>query len=393
MMYHLRLHFHKHNGRLQPFATTQGAIMNARRLSFLIFLILIPAFLFAQASAENQMLASDYYSAVDANGRTVKLNEKPVKVLIAGKAGNMPANALFLFPEVEDMDLTLPLTDQGLGDFFAFIRPSLHDTVRISQNASVEEIASREPQLVLTKATHFESIAKKLDQLGVPNFTLNLESYEDWQKEIVQLGKLLKNTKRAEQILSMYENRLLQVTSKVSTLSEVNKKRVLLLQGARGDNANSFKIAPDTWMQTWMVETIGATPVWKGANSAANGWSTVSFEQIAAWNPEVMYIVSYKTPSDSFIKEIYNSPLWADLDAVKNHQVKQTPSDMMNYIQPVASWILGVEWMAKDLYPSLFPTMDMEKQIASFYHDFYSIKDEAMLEELQKRYKASISLN
>ncbi|MFA7128924.1 MAG: ABC transporter substrate-binding protein, partial [Sphaerochaeta sp.] len=85
--------------------------MNARRLSFLIFLILIPAFLFAQASAENQMLASDYYSAVDANGRTVKLNEKPVKVLIAGKAGNMPANALFLFPEVEDMDLTLPLTD------------------------------------------------------------------------------------------------------------------------------------------------------------------------------------------------------------------------------------------------------------------------------------------
>ena len=367
--------------------------MNVRKSSLLFLLILIPVFLFAQGNAEKQMLASDYYSAIDANGRTVKLTEKPAKVLVAGKAGIMPANALFLFPEVEDMDLTLPLTDQGLGDFFAFIRPSLHDTVRISQNASVEEIASRNPQLVLTKATHYESIAKKLDQLGVPNFTLNLESYEDWQQEIKQLGKLLKNTTRADEILSMYDTRLSQITSKVSTLPDTEKKRVLLLQGVSSDNVNSFKIAPDVWMQTWMVETIGATPVWKGANSAANGWSTVSFEQIAAWNPEVIYIVSYKMPSNSFIKEIYSSSLWANLDAVKNHQVKQTPSDMMSYIQPVASWILGIEWMAKDLYPTLFADMDMEKQIATFYRSFYSIKDEARLSELQTRFKSSIALN
>ncbi|HBO36134.1 MAG TPA: ABC transporter substrate-binding protein, partial [Sphaerochaeta sp.] len=93
--------------------------------SLLICFLLLPALLFAQASSESAMDNSDYYTATDANNRTLKLAQKPSHILIAGKAGNMPANALFLFEEVESMDHTLHKTDQGLGDFFAFIRPGL----------------------------------------------------------------------------------------------------------------------------------------------------------------------------------------------------------------------------------------------------------------------------
>ncbi|AEV30930.1 ABC-type Fe3+-hydroxamate transport system, periplasmic component [Sphaerochaeta pleomorpha str. Grapes] len=358
-----------------------------------ILLVLLPVLLFSQGNAEKEMQDSGFYTATDANGRTVTLEEKPYRVIIAGKAGNMSANALFLFPEVEAMDLTLPITDQGLGDFFSLIRPSLDEKPRISQNASAEEIAAQNPQIVLTKTANYEKIGKKLDQLRIPNFTMNLESYEDWKTEITQLGKLLKNTTRAQQILSLFQERLDSITNTVSSLAPENKLKVLILQGVTTDNASSFKIAPDSWMQTWMAENVGGVPVWKGANTASNGWSTVSFEQIAAWNPDKIYIVSYKTPTETYVNEIYSSPIWANLKAVKNHNVEETPSDMMNYIQPVATWILGMQWMAQDLYPELFASVDMEEEITSFYREFYGLTDQKVLDTLLSAYKTSISLN
>ncbi len=360
-------------------------------LVLLVFLLSLS--LFAHGAAEQQMQDSDYYRATDANGRTLLLKEKPTSIMVAGKAAVMPANALFLFPEVENMDLQLSKTDQGLGDFFNLLRPSLDEQGRFPQNASVEEIASKNPQLVLLKATHYESTAKKLDQLGVPNFTMNLETYAQWQSEIIELGKLLKNKTRAQQILDLYESRLTSITNKVKTLDEDKKVRVLLLQGAKSDNANSFSIAPDSWMQSWIVDQVGANAVWKGANTASSGWSTVSFEQIAAWDPQVIYVVSYKSPADPFIEEIYSSSLWSGLDAVQNNNVKAAPADMMSYMQPVSTWILGAQWMAKDLYPQLFPSVDMEQQVISFYRDMYSITDEAKLDYLVGRFNDSIAMN
>lgn len=361
--------------------------------SLLLILLLLSSLLFAQASAESSMLNSDYYMATDANNRTLKLEKKPSHLLIAGKAGNMPANALFLFEEVQSMDLTLPKTDQGLGDFFAFIRPDLDQKPRISQTASAEEIASRNSDLVLMKATHFESTAKKLDQLGIPNYTMNLESYEDWKAELSELGKLLKNTSRAQQLIQLYETRVKFITDRVASLKPQDKKTVLLLQAERSDAAYAYKIAPDSWMQTWMVETAGAIPVWKGSNKAANGWSTVSFEQIAAWNPDLVILLSYKDASDIYLKAVQTSELWSLLDAFKQGNVKASPHDMMNYVQPVASWILGLQWLAKEAHPALFADVDMEYEVQRFYQEFYNIHDRAKLDVLLDLYRTSVASN
>lgn len=359
----------------------------------LLLLFLTPVLLFSQGNAEQAMQESSFYQATDANNRTLKLAEKPSTVLIAGKAGNMPANALFLFPEVTSMDLTLPKTDQGLGDFFSFIRPELDEKPRLSQTASVEEIASRNAELVLTKATHFESIARKLDVLGIPNYTMNLESYADWISELEQLGKLLKNTSRANEIISLYEKRMQPIRANAASLASDQQVKVLLLQGDRTDNTFSYKIAPDDWMQTWMVETIGAQPVWKGANKAANGWSTISFEQIAAWDPDMIILVSYRNPAQMYVDAIYNSPIWAQLDAVKEQKVLAGPHDMMSYLQPVASWILGLQWLGKTLYPEQYQNLDMQEEVASFYRDFYHLNDAAKLDKLVSLYADSVNGN
>lgn len=332
-------------------------------------------------------------TAVDANGRTLVLDGPVQNLLVVSKAAIMPANALFLFPEVEDMELSLSKTDQGLGDFFSLIRPELDQHGRLSQTASVEEIAARGADLVLMKSTHFESTAKKLDQLGVKNFTMSLETWPEWQAELVQLGALLGNPGRVQELLGLYQGRIEQIKERSAQLPSSHQKRVLLLKADRVDNTTSYKVAPDSWMQTWMVETSGAVPVWKGANKAAAGWSTVSFEQIAAWDPDMIVLISYSTPTASYLDPIYTSGIWAQLRAVKNREVFASPHDMMNYIQPVASWVLGLQWLAKTTYPELYTDLDMGEEVERFYRDFYAIEDPAIAARLVQMYTSSVATN
>ena len=355
-------------------------------------LLLCTALLSAQAVRETTP-SIPTRSATDANGRTVVLDGPVTDLLIAAKAAIMPANALFLFPEVDDMHLSLAKTDQGLGDFFSLIKPEIDQQARLSQTASVEEIAARGADLVLLKATHYESTAKKLDQLGVKNFTMSLETWPEWQAEIVQLGALLGNPERAEEILSLYQTRIDLIAGRSAQVSATDQKRVLLLQADRTDNTTSYKIAPDGWMQTWMVEASGAIPVWKGANKAAAGWSTVSFEQIAAWDPDLVVLISYSSPSASYLDGVYSSPLWADLRVVKESAVVASPHDLMNYIQPVASWVLGLEWLAKTTYPELYADIDMRGEVERFYREFYSISDPTVITTLTDAYSRSVADN
>ncbi|MFA5446990.1 MAG: ABC transporter substrate-binding protein [Sphaerochaeta sp.] len=359
--------------------------------SIAIVLLLIPGLLFAQGARQSALLTESTFSAVDANGRTVTLDDSITTLMIAGKAGNMPANALFLFPEVGRMQLTLPKTDQGLGDFFALIREDLDEQSRLSQTASVEEIAARNADIVLMKATHFESMGKKLDQLGVPNFTMSLETWDEWQRELIQLGILLGNSARADEIIGMYQQRIDLIETRSHSIEK--PMRLLLLQADRKDNTTSYKVAPDDWLQTWMVQTIGAEPVWEGTNKAAAGWSTVSFEQIAAWDPDLIVLISYSTPTRSYLEGIYASPTWQKLKAVQNKTVLASPHDLMNYVQPVASWILGLTWLAKETYPTLYTDIDMATEVDHFYRSFYGITDPAILELLVETFEESVALN
>lgn len=362
-----------------------------RPLLILITLFMAAALVASPASETAPKTLS--YSATDASGRTVTLDGRPQKVLVAAKAALMPALALFLFPEAQEMEISLSKTDQGLGDFFPLVWPHINPGGRLDQNASVEELVTKQSDLILLKATHFESMGRKLDQVGVRNFTMSLETWNEWQNELIQLGKLLGSEDRAHHIIGLYEKRIGELQKRVAHLSDDQKPDVLLLQGARSDNAYSFKIAPDSWLQTWVVELVGGNPVWKGSNKASSGWSVVTFEQIASWDPDLIVTISYNTPSSIYRDAILDSPVWKELDAVRNGKVYASPSDLMNYIQPVASWILGAQWLAKTIHPELFSDLDMDREIRSFYADFYGIDASSLLDEFVSRFEKSVAGN
>ncbi|MHC1692189.1 MAG: ABC transporter substrate-binding protein [Sphaerochaetaceae bacterium] len=347
--------------------------------------------IFAQAATEQP--AAAVLSAIDAKGRTVESPTQPHRIVVAGKAAIMPADALFLFPEARQADIVLAKTDQGLGDFFNLLDSAFIKEKRISHQASVEELIALKPDLVVTKTSNYESVAKKMEAFGIPCFVMDLESSEAWKNEILELGKLLGNTPRAQEVVAQFEQRENSVTVATGTLSDTEKPSVLVMQVAASDGVTAFTIAPATWIQTQIVQKAGGIAAWLGAELSDNAWKKVSFEQIATWNPDYIYIISYKAPADSFIKEMKGSAQWQQLKAVQNNAIKAFPADNMSYAQSDTRWLLALQWLAADLHPQLYPGFDMEREITSFYRNLYGIEDQNVINQLLDLYRHSVSSN
>ena len=345
------------------------------------------------ASGAPETARTQQFSAIDAMGNSVELEKLPARIIIAGKAAVMPADALFLFPEAKDMEVLLSVTNQGLGDFFNLLDPAFVSQKRIGQQVSAEEILALKPDLVLTKSSNYESLAKKLRQFGVPTFVMDLESSEAWKTEIIELGKLLGNTTAAQEVVETFNNREQAVAESLESLLESEKPTVLVMQVASADGVTAFSVAPSGWIQTMLVERAGGKPAWLEADLSVNAWKKVSFEQIAAWNPDHIYLISYRSSAEAFLQAIRTSGQWGQLKAVKNSAVKSFPADIMSYAQSDSRWILALEWLAADLHPSRFSGFSMEERIQSFYETMYRISDRTIMEALLASYRASVSSN
>ncbi|MDR0993600.1 MAG: ABC transporter substrate-binding protein [Verrucomicrobiota bacterium] len=331
--------------------------------------------------------------AVDANGDVLSLAAPPRRILAIGKAALMPADALFLFPEAREHVIALARVDQGLGNLYSLIMPRLNQNYDWLHQSGIEEIARHHPDLVLTKSSNTEAIAIPLRRLGIPSFTLSLETPEEWEAEVPELGKLLGEEARAAEIVKHFQARRERVAQALLSPAPERIPSVLVLHFSSYDGATAFSVSPDAWLQTRLVELAGGRPVWKGERFLGTGWSKISFEQVAAWNPDHIYIVSFKASADSFLRFIRADERWQALRAVQNDHVKALPADLIAYAQPVSRWVLCLQWLAADLHPDRFPGFDMEQEITRFYRDFYDLNDPAILDTLLNAYRRSIAGN
>lgn len=363
-----------------------------KRLLACIFMCLVFLSLQLFAAGVSEQQPSSTVTATDALGRKVTLAGQPQRVVIPGKAAVMPADALFLFPASQHMDVILAKTDQGLGDFFNLLRPEFTLQQRLGQQVSAEEILALQPDLVLTKSSNYESIGKQLESFGIPLFVMDLESPEAWKEEITQLGILLGDTETPHRVRENFSRREQAVSDALVLLDQEECPSVLMMQVASADGITAFSVSPKEWIQTYIVEHAGGKPLWLDASLAQNAWRKVSFEQIAAWNPDHIYLISYKEAPDAFLKAIKESSQWNQLFAVQSGNIKATPADVMNYFQSDSRWILALQWLAADLHPSLFADFDMESEIAAFYRDFYLIEDQRIIDILLDDYRTSVGL-
>ncbi|MGC9335710.1 MAG: ABC transporter substrate-binding protein [Anaerolineae bacterium] len=313
----------------------------------------------------------------DALGRTITFDAPPQRLLVAGKRNMTVAETLYLFPEARERVIGLVVGKQPIGEFIALVDPNWDQKEHLAPDAGPEQIAPLKPDVVLLRSFTAETLGRALEELQIPVMYFDLETPEQYFHAVDAMGQLLGNPARAEEIRNYYQSRLDRIEEAVSGLDGGQKPGVLLLEYTDEGGEVALSVPPAEWLQTTEVEMAGGAPVWIEA-AQSGGWTVVNFEQIAAWDPDQIYIVAYQTDAAEVVAGLKANPQWQALQAVQNDAIYGFPADIFSWDQPEPRWILGVTWLAGQIHPELFPDLDMRQEAAEFFGQLYGMEPAAV---------------
>jgi len=291
----------------------------------------------------------------------------PSRIVMAGRASIMVADALYAFPSARTRVLGVAGADQGLGYFLGALDPAWAALPPLDRAASAETIAALKPDLVVLKTAMKASLGPQLDAIGLKQLYLNLETPEDYAKDLATLGAALGEEARAGELAAFYSGRVADVAKRVAGRA---KPRVLLVQASAGSGV--WEAPPAAWMQTAMTRLAGGEPVWTKA-ALGSGWTRLGAEEIAAMNPEVVVVVGYRDDASGLSAAFAKDPRFAATTAVRTGRVLAMPQDFYSWDQPDTRWILGLQWLARALHPDAFAGAPLESEVRGFFLTFYGI--------------------
>jgi len=323
------------------------------------------------------VLSESGFVLTDARGKEIRLADTPRRIVITGKASFMVLDAVYLFPEAWPRVIGLGREGQGMDAFLSAVDPGYASKTTLGREAGPEQIAAAKPDVVLMKKASTENLGRSLEEIGIPVVCVDFETPLQYERDLAIIGRLLRQEERAKELSGLIRGIVSGIDAKVSALDDAAKPRVLLLYYSTRDGSVAYNVPPTSWMQTLLVEMAGGHPIWKGVE-LGQGWTKVGFEQIAAWDPDQIFIVSYFTGYDTLEKELQADERWKALRAVRSKHLWFFPGDLISWDQPDPRWVLGLAWLATKIHPALFPDNDMKAEARTFFKNFYGIEGEAV---------------
>ncbi|MEA3350583.1 MAG: ABC transporter substrate-binding protein [Chloroflexota bacterium] len=347
-----------------------GLRWGSERLILISLLIAFTLLLTACNSSAESTSPEEVIEITDTTGHTISLDGFPQRIAIVGKATVMVQDAVFLFEEADERIVAMEKRKQSMFDFLAVVEPAIEDREILEKDAGPEQIAAAKPDLVIMKNFLAEKLGHPLETLGIPVLYLDLETPDAFYQDISALGQVFGNPERAQEIIAFYQSRVEAVDEIMTGLSDEQKPRLLLLEYSDQGGEIAFCVPPAGWLQTMMVERAGGRPIWVDVG-VGGGWTVVTIEQIAAWNPDQIYIIDYKGQASQVVKDLQTDPLWASLKAVQNDNLYAFGFDFYSWDQPDTRWVLGLQWLATKIHPERTAEIDILAQVESFYATLY----------------------
>ncbi len=314
----------------------------------------------------------------DALGREVHFSRPPERIVIAGRTSQLLLHAAYLFPEASGRIVAMEQRLQRGDSMLPLVDPAFDDKLQLERDVGAEGIAPAKPDVVLMKSYMADEMGPTLEALGLTAIYLDLETPDQFRRDIRMLGDLFGDPARAETVLAFYESRLDALEEGLANLSEDERPEVLLLQYTDRGGEVAFSVPSNNWLQTEMVRLAGGNPIWTEAASSG-GWTVVNFEQIAAWDPDIIFVVNYSSDPSPIVETLKADPAWGALQAVQDGQIHAFCGDFVSWDQPDTRWILGLEWLTTRIHPERFADLDLVSEVSAFYSQLYDL-DQSTIE-------------
>lgn len=315
---------------------------------------------------------------VDAAGQHLTLDRQPERIVLVGTAPFVPLHMLYMFEETKQRLKGFEAKTKQKDEFLNLIDPNFSSKITLATNPGPESVAALTPDLVISKGTQTTPLGRSLKVLGIPVLYVGAETPDMFLRDIKNLGMVLGTPRRADQIVDYYGRKLALIQRQVGGLGPGERPRVLVLEYSNRGNKLTLKVPAPSWTQTQQATLSGGTPVWLDTLKGTNGWQLTGFEQIAAWNPDKIFLVVwYRLQGPEVIRTLYKDPKWRHLKALKQNNLYLFPKDIFGWDTPSPRWILGALWMAKVSFPDKFSSgqLRMVPTIIEFFKLLYNLKE------------------
>ena len=284
----------------------------------------------AKPETEQQEVASVFpVTVTDVLDREVTIDKAPTRIVSL-----IPSNTEILF------GLGLNEEIVGVNDNDNYPVEAQEKQKVGGMEFNLEAIIALQPDLVLAHESGLYSFGEEaiaqLEAVGIPVFVVkNAVDFEETYTTMEQIGQLTGKKAEAKAMIESIQQGITAVENKVSSLKE---KSVFVVVGTEPD---LYAAGDETFIDE-MLDVLKAENVVEEL-----GWPMYSAEQFVKMNTE-MILVTY----DSDLDAITNNAAYAEMDAVKNSNVKLVDSDTTSRQGPRI--VEGIESLGKAIYPEAF---------------------------------------
>jgi len=332
-------------------------------VSFLLVIIFLVAFSGCSGNQNEENAAAQTKTITDMFGRQVTVPVEVNRVLTTGPvemelvymlAPDKLVGLSFTFygnpPLVQQKYLELPV----VGGWFG------------KDEGNYETFISYHPDIIL--CGDMESIEEKQQKFGsIPVVGVNCGNcLTDYEEPIRFLGDLLGTQTQAAELIQYYQEAMNYVQNTIQNIPQDKRVCVYYAEGQNGLNTD-----PAGSQHTMLIEFCGGINVAKVQLLEGYGMAQVSFEQVLAWDPDV--IIIGRGSQEALYQEIMNNPVWQKVEAVNEDRVYVRPDNPLSWFDgpPGAGQILGMYWMINTLYPEETKDFDLESKVKEFYSKFF----------------------
>lgn len=250
---------------------------------------------------------------------------------------------------------------------------------------SVEKVLALKPDLVVLAAWQFQALdseVKRFEQLGIPVVAIdyNTQTLEHHLASTSLLGVITGQEARATELADFYAKVVTDIQTRIAA-AQRPRPRVYTEFGNKGPAEYSFTYGRNMWGA--MVTLAG------GDNIAApfvQWWGVMNPEQVLMAQPEVVFISGREDNSNpaalpmgpgvtaedarSHLRAFMQRPGWADLPAIRDGRLYGVYQGASRSLEDFAM----LQFIAKQLYPDLFPELDPMANYREYYRRYMPIQ-------------------
>lgn len=240
------------------------------------------------------------------------------------------------------------------------------DTSYIDNNGGInmEEIANVKPDVALLWDSQTKE-REQLEKLGIAPVMINSDTIDNLKAGFSTVGQLLGKEQRSDEINKNYDEAHDYLLSKEDKVKEANKVKVLFMRGETLQ-LQSFSV----YVNDTVIELAGGENV--AHDLVGKGNVELNMEQIYKWNPDIIFLTNFdeSKPSDLYDNKMEGKD-WSKISAVQKKQVYKTPKGIYRWDVAGVETPLMVRYMASKIQPEIFSDADFEKEVKTFYKDFF----------------------